>query len=110
MRLSGSYFDRLLYNVLPWIIFGCVFIYFTKSNTKISVLIFVFIILTTVFWALDTLIIYTKFKHPKSLKTDDSFLLINDQRINPSDIDKITSVIDNRMKWSFKMVELFLWL
>lgn len=106
MRLSGNYFDRLLFNVLPWTIFGVLIVYLTKNNSETSILIYLLIILTIALWAIDSLIIYTKFKHPKLLRIDNGSLVLNNERINSTDIDKLTPVTDNRMKWSFKMIEL----
>lgn len=100
MTLSGTYFDRLLLNVLPWTIFAAIFIYFYKGDFNMYVLL----ILTVALWTMDTLIIYFKFKKPKPLKINDN-LWIGDENISPTDIQTITPVTDKRMKWSFKMLE-----
>ncbi len=100
MTLSGTYLDRLLLNVLPWTIFAAIFSYFSGGDFNVYVLI----ILTTILWAIDTLIIYFKFKKPKPLRVNDS-LWIGDENISPTDIDTITPVTDQRMKWSLKMIE-----
>lgn len=105
MRLSGNYFDRLLLNILPYVIVGIIVIYFTKENTDPSALLFVLLILTVFFWTIDTLIIYIKFKKPKSLRINNAVLLLGNDVINPEDIVKITPVKDKRMRWTFKMIE-----
>lgn len=106
MRLSGTYFDRLLFNVLPWTIFGGIVIYSTKRDNNIFVLIYAMAITTAALWTIDTIIIYTKFKKPKSLRIDNGELLLGDEEINSKDIEEITSLTDNRLKWSFKMLQL----
>jgi hypothetical protein len=100
MRLSGTYFDKLILNVLPWTIFAALFIYFLKKDFNVYVLL----ILTSALWLIDTLIICIKFKKPKTLKISTALLLGN-ETLNPKNIVKITPVTDNRMKWSFKMIE-----
>jgi hypothetical protein len=100
MRLSGTYFDRLVINVLPWTIFAAIVISFPGRNFNI----YVFLILTATLWIMDTLIIYIKFRKPTSLRAENA-LQLGSQVINPNDIFIITPVTDNRMKWSFKMIE-----
>ena len=103
MRLSGTYFERLLINVLPWTVFWCLTYYFLKGEFNIYVLL----ILTTALWTIDTLIIYFRFKKPKPLKANEK-LWIGDESICLNDIQTITPVTDQRMKWSFKMIEISL--
>jgi hypothetical protein len=100
MTLSGTYFDRLLMNVLPWTLFAAILLYLSKGDCNLYALL----ILAAAFWTIDTLVIYFKFKHPQKLTIDDN-LWIGDETISLTDIKTITPVTDKRMKWSFKMIE-----
>ena len=106
MRLSGSYLDRLLYNILPVTIFAGLIFYFTKPNTQFFFAIEALIGISITYWILDTIIIYTKFKKPKQLKINEGCLFINQEKINPTDIDKVTPLNDRRARWLFEMIEL----
>ncbi|MBI3235326.1 MAG: hypothetical protein HYZ42_15040 [Bacteroidetes bacterium] len=106
MRLSGNYFDRLLFNVLPWTFIISLLIHFTKSG-DLKRTIIVFIISTTAFWIMDTLIIFFKFKRPKTLRLDTK-LIWGDTEILPKEILRIRPIRDNRYRWSFKMIEVSL--
>jgi hypothetical protein len=103
MILSGTYIDRLFLVVLPWSIFAGTIIYISEGEINIQALL----IFTVALWITDTLIIYFKFKQPKTLRVNDS-LWIGDEAISPIDIQTITPVSDKRMRWSFKMIEFLL--
>lgn len=103
MRISGNYFERLLWNVIPWTFIVALIVLFVKGGTKTA--IFAFLISSTAFWIMDTLIIFFKFKNPKKLSTD-TLLNWNGRIIPTNEITKITPIKDNRYRWSFKMVEL----
>lgn len=106
MRLSGNYFDRLLFNVLPWTFTVSLIIHFTKSGDVKRTTI-VFLISTFAFWLMDTLIIFFKFKKPKPLRLDIK-LIWGDTEILPTEIWRIRPIRDKRYRWSFKMIEVSL--
>lgn len=104
MRISGNYFDRLLINVLPWTFVIGIILHFTKEKGDLKQTAFVFLISTTAFWLMDTLIIYFKFRNPKTLKLQ-STLLWGDREILIKDIFRIRPITDKRYRWSFDMIE-----
>lgn len=102
IRLSGNYIDRLLINVLPWIIGVTIVFYFINKNQK--TIIATFLLSTMAFWLMDTLIIFFKYKNPKPLRYNKS-LFWGTNVIAINEITKITPIIDKRSRWSFRMVE-----
>jgi len=105
IRLSGNYFERLLINIIPWTFFCSLVFYFVKEGLKLSVI--TFLISTAAFWLMDTLIIYFKFKNPKTLKYNGS-LSWGERVVSKEEIIKITPITDKRYRWSFRMVEFLL--
>lgn len=103
MRISGSYTDRLLINILPWVALVSVIIHFTNTNDFKQTAI-VFFITSVALWLMDTLIIFFKFKKPKTLKLDTS-LYWGERVILPKDIFRIRPLTDKRYRWSFHMIE-----
>jgi hypothetical protein len=104
MRLSGNYLDRLLISVLPWTFIISIIIHLTKGDNDLKRTAFVFSITTAAFWLMDTLIIFFKFRKPKTLKLQ-STLIWGDREISPKDIFSIRPITDKRYRWSFDMIE-----
>ncbi len=102
MRLSGNYFDRLLWCILPLTLFALGILCIDSKERK-TVLV-CSCIFTFTFWLIDTLIIYFKFKKPKRL-TFDTALRCNGEILLPTDIDQITPVANNRNRMMIYMVE-----
>jgi len=102
MRISGNYFERLFFNVLPWTLLATLIIYLTEKNNK--EIIFAFLALTISLWFFDTTIIFVKFKNPKSLRVTDK-LIWGQREILLDEIYKIIPVVDRRFRWTFKMVQ-----
>ena len=103
MRLSGNYFDRLIINVLPWTLLVSITIHFIKSG-DFKRTAFVFLITTGAFWLMDTLVIFFKYKNPKTLKLNAS-LYWGNRKISPEEIFSIRPITDKRYRWSFDMIE-----
>jgi hypothetical protein len=104
MRLSGNYIDRLLINVLPRTLIISIIIHLTKVDTDFKRTAVVFSITTAAFWLLDRLIIFFKFRRPKTLKLQ-STLLWGDREISTKDIFRIRPITDKLYRWSFNMIE-----
>lgn len=102
MRLSGNYFERLLINILPWILFASIILFLTRKD--IYAVVLVFFVLTAALWLMDTLIIYFKFKNPKTLRLNGT-LSWSKREILPKDIFRIRPITDKRYRWSFEMIE-----
>ena len=101
MRLSGTYLDRLLINVLPFTFIGSLIIHFAKkSSLEITLLLFGFT--TLLFWALDSLFIF--FKRLKTLRMDNGIYL-DEVQVSPKDIIQIIPVSDSRRRWEFKTIK-----
>jgi hypothetical protein len=105
MRLSGNYLERLFVNVIPWTLFASLVILMVRERIEKTVV--TFLISTCAFWLLDTLVIFFKFKNPRSLKSSNT-LTWGGELISPHDIIEITPILDKRFKWSFRMVQFLL--
>jgi hypothetical protein len=102
MRISGNYFERLLFNVLPWTFLGAFIIYFVATDKR-SVA-YVFPISTAALWLLDTAIIFVKFDNPQAMRIDNN-LRWGRRKVFLSEVLTITPVVDQRFRWTFKMVK-----
>jgi hypothetical protein len=105
MRISGNYFERLLFIVVPWTFLGAAIIYFAATDKKSVASVFV--ILTAAIWFLDTTIIFVKFKNPRSMRIKNNFMW-GQRKIFPNEILTITPVVDKRLRWTFKLIEFHL--
>lgn len=56
---------------------------------------------------MDTLIIFFKYKNPKTLKFNTS-LSWGDREISPKEIFRVRPITDKRYRWSFDMIEVSL--
>lgn len=100
--INGTYFDRLLVNVLPWTLLGYFIIYLATGHFTIIP----FLLFTIALWILDTLIIFFKFR-PKSLKIKKG-LFLGKKQIDIKTIVSITPILDKRYRWSFRMLQFML--
>ena len=103
MRISSSYWERLLYNVLPIPLIIAVVSVIDGAYEYVIVCT----IITLILWLIDTLIIYYKF-NPKALFISKSTIKIGKEIINHCDIESIGKVKDYRQKWSFTIIKLYL--
>jgi hypothetical protein len=102
MRLSGNYFERLLIYIVPWTLCASLVVYLVRRD--FNALVFVFFVFTLLFWLIDTLIIYFKFKNPKPLRLNGT-LSWSRREIPIKDIFRIRPITDSRKSWSFHMIE-----
>ena len=66
-----------------------------------------FLLTTATFWLIDTLILFFKFKRPKTLKLDTT-LSWGNRDILPNEIFRIKPITDRRFRMSVKMLEVSL--
>lgn len=104
MNINGTYLDRLLWNVLPITFLVGLIIYLIEGKFEFVVLVGI----TILFWLMDTLIIYFKFRPSRLRHSATNDLFLNNKKINTNEIFIITPICDQRMKWSFKMINLTL--
>lgn len=103
IRLSGTYFDRLLYNVAPWILLMSMLFFLLKNDIKNTLI--TFLLATIAFWLMDSAIIFFKYRNPKILIQENE-LFLGKQLLCKKDIVKITPITDKRFRWSFELVEI----
>ncbi|HQX74581.1 MAG TPA: hypothetical protein PK298_16865 [Chitinophagaceae bacterium] len=102
IRLSGTYFDRLLFNIAPWILLMSILFYLLKNDIKI--ILITYLLATIAFWIMDSAIIFFKYKNPKKLVQKNG-LFLGKQTLSKDDIIQITPISDRRFRWSFELVE-----
>lgn len=104
MRINGTYFERLLHNILiislPILIFSG-FLWGVKGNLIIYYSSFIIIIL--ILWLFDILYIYFNFK-PKHIKVLESNLFIDRKTIDVNGIIKIIPFTKLANKYWLDMV------
>lgn len=103
IRLSGTYLDRLLFNIVPWILLMSILFYLLKNDIKITLI--TFLLATIAFWIMDSVIIFFKYKNPKRL-VEKNGLFLGKQPLSNDNIIQITPLSDRRIRWSFELVEL----
>lgn len=88
MRISGNYFDRLRYNIIPMAVI-CGMICGILSAQKVQAFLWLGGVILIVIWLIDTALIFRKFgtKLNKLVLTDE--ILFNGVEINPTQIIKI---------------------
>lgn len=88
MRISGNYFDRLMFNIFPMAVF-CGIICGIFSTHKLQALLWLGGIILIIIWLIDTAIIFRKFGLDlhKLVLTD--MILFNGVEIQPSQIVKL---------------------
>lgn len=88
MRISGNYFDRLMYNIFPIAVF-CGIICGIFSTHKLQAFLWLGAIILIITWLIDTAIIFRKFglNFNKLFLTD--IMLFNDVEIQASQIVKV---------------------
>ena len=106
MRISGSYLDRLLIKwlpivILPWslvlIIMGA------PPEVALYITITKGFIIAFILWAFDTLLLVQK--RIKSIYLKNGIIKIGSQEISPDDILSIRTVVDKRIGWNIKTLE-----
>jgi hypothetical protein len=90
MRISGNYFDRLWYNVVPMAIF-CGIICGIFSTYKLQAFLWLGGIILIITWLIDTTIIFRKFGTSLNKLVLTDIILFNGIEVQPSQIIKITS-------------------
>jgi len=97
-RISGSYFERYIWYLLPVNLLLTIFFwnYFSKA---LIIYLYVFSLL---FWLFD--IITLRLKNPVDLLTDGNQLYSRGVQINPVQISSIQEVTDKRYRWSFQTI------
>lgn len=104
MRISATYIDRLIWNVMPWTI-GIGLVVAVPMGGDGIVLI---ASLTLLYWSMDTLVIHFKYK-PISLKIgDEGEMILNNEVLDPHEIASIIELHDARINWSFEMIKITL--
>lgn len=88
MRISGNYFDRLWFNIIPMAIF-CGLISGLFSTHKLHAFLWLGGIIFIIMWLIDTAIIYRKFGSELSKLVLTDVILMNGVEIHASQIIKI---------------------
>ena len=108
-RLSGNYFDRLLFRTLPaTTIATLIFILFSNTVIKLypifNLIVVVFLPLAIVLWLIDSIVL--KLKKPVNLSIDGHQLLIDRIAIDTRFIIQISEWPDIRLGWDFTVLVL----
>ncbi|MCJ8153977.1 hypothetical protein MKJ01_09430 [Chryseobacterium sp. SSA4.19] len=88
MRISGNYFDRLWYNILPFAIF-CGVICGIFSTNKLQAFLWLGGVIFIIIWLIDTVIIFRKFGTNLNTLVLTDEILFNGMEIDPARIIKI---------------------
>ena len=107
-RISGTYFDQLIWNVLPYMVIVLVFIFIVGEGDKTLSSMFGMAIIglgmAMLFWLIDT--ISLMFKKLGKLSITKDYLIVNGINIKPDQVESIELLIDKRLKWTFETTQL----
>lgn len=104
MKISGSYIERYLYNILAWFIPGGIIIIVYEKESYLIV-IFSIVFISVLFWLIDT--IRVRRRKAKSLILNNG-IYIDKEFIDIITIQEIIPIVDKSTRMTFRSINFIL--